>query len=141
MLRVLCVLAVVGTSVASFGQQYFNYSGVVRVVRLRILPGKTADFYKSLGNTTKVLSAEQAAGLIQGFSFSHTINYEGPERYDVAIVIQYKDMAGFDTLSDKAEPIIAKVYGSPEARAAAGKLAAESAEVVGSELVRGITLR
>jgi hypothetical protein len=139
--RGLSVVCIAMFAVAAQGQQYYSYSGVTRVVRLRILPGKTAEFYKYLGNLSKVLAAEQAAGLVQNFLFTHTINYEGPEKYDVAVVVSYKDLATYDTLAEKADPIITKVYGSPEARAEAGKLADESSEVVGSELVRGITLK
>jgi hypothetical protein len=139
--RGFVVVCFAAFSLGAAAQQYFSYSGVTRVVRLRILPGKTSEFYQYLGNVNKVLAAEKAAGLIVDYGFAHTINYEGPEKYDVAIVIDYKDMATFDTLSDKTDPLVTKVYGSPEARAAAGKLAAESSEVVGSELVRGIKVK
>ena len=59
----------------------------------------------------------------------------------MAVVITYKDMAALDVLGEKAEPVVAKAWGSPEARAAAGKLASESMEVVSAELVRGIDLK
>lgn len=141
-LRLLCVFALVGISTSAFSQQNYSYSGgVTRVVKLRILPGKTSDFYKYLGNVSKVLAAEQAAGLVDGYSFAHSINYEGADKYDVAVVVHYKDLASYETLAAKADPVIAKVYGSPEARAAAGKLADESSELVSSELVRGIVLK
>ncbi len=139
--RGLVVVCFAALSLGAAAQQYFSYTGVTRVVRLRILPGKTKEFYQYLGNVNKVLAAEKAAGVIVDYGFAHSVNFEGPEKYDVAIVIDYKDMATFDTLSDKTDPIIAKVYGSPEARAAAGKLADESSEVVGAELVRGIKLK
>lgn len=139
--RGLVVVCFAALSLSAAAQQYFSYNGVTRVVRLRILPGKTADFYKYLGNVNKILTAEKAAGLITDYGFAHTINYDGPEKYDVAIVIDYKDMATFDTLSDKTDPLITKAYGSPEARAEAAKLAESSSEVVGTELVRGIKLK
>ena len=140
-LRVLCVLAVVGTSTVAFSQQYFTNGPVIRIVKYRILPGKTADFYKWLSNAPKILGAEKQAGLIQDFHFIHSTEFVGPDKYDVAVVITYKDMAALDVLNEKAEPVVAKAWGSPEARAAAGKLASESMEVVSSELVRGIDLK
>ena len=140
-LRVLCVLAVVGTSTVAFSQQYFTNGPVIRIVKYRILPGKTADFYKWLSNAPKVLGAEKQAGLVQEFHFFHSTEFVGPDKYDVAVVITYKDMAALDALGEKAEPVVAKAWGSPEARAAAGKLASESMEVVSSELVRGIDLK
>ena len=140
-LRVLCVLAVVGTSTVAFSQQYFTNGPVIRIVKYRILPGKTADFYKWLSNAPKVLGAEKQAGLVQEFHFFHSTEFVGPDKYDVAVVITYKDMAALDALGEKAEPVVAKAWGSPEARAAAGKLASESMEVVSAELVRGIDLK
>ena len=140
-LRVLCALAVVGTSTVAFSQQYFTNGPVIRIVKYRILPGKTADFYKWLSNAPKVLGAEKQAGLVQEFHFFHSTEFVGPDKYDVAVVITYKDMAALDALGEKAEPVVAKAWGSPEARAAAGKLASESMEVVSAELVRGIDLK
>jgi hypothetical protein len=59
----------------------------------------------------------------------------------VVLVIRYKDMATLDTLPDKTEPIVARVYGSAEARAANNRLGSESMEVVSSELIREIQLK
>jgi hypothetical protein len=135
----LLSLAVLPMSVSA--QQYFSYTGARRIVKFRILPGKTADFYKYAAALTKVLQAEKDAGVIVDFGMAHTVSYIGEDKYDVSLFITYKDMATFDTLSDKTEPIIAKAYGTPEKRAEIGKLAEESSEVVSSELVRPITIK
>ena len=140
-LRVLCVLALVSGSSAAFSQQYFTNTGVMRVVKYRILPGKSADFFKWLSNAPKILGAEQQAGLIESFHFIHSTEFVGPDKWDVAIVITYKNMAALDEIGPKSDPIVAKAWGSPEARAAATKLASESMEVVSAELVRNIELK
>ena len=140
-LRVLCVLALFGASSAAFSQQYFTTNGAMRVVKYRILPGKTGDFYKWLSNAPKILGAEKDAGLIEGFHFIHSTEFLGQDKWDVALVIAYKNMAALDEINAKAEPVVAKAWGSPEARAAANKLANESMEVVSSELVRNIELK
>jgi hypothetical protein len=141
LLRFLCVFALVGISTSAFSQQYFTNTGVTRVVKYRIKPGKTADFYKWLSNAPKILGAEKDAGLIEGFHFLHSTEFIGQDKYDVALVINYKNMAALDDLSVKAEPVVAKAWGSPEARAAANKLADESMEVVSAELIRNIELK
>jgi hypothetical protein len=141
LVRALLLLSVAVLPMSVPAQQYFSYTGVRRVVKFRILPGKAADFYKYVAAATKTLEAEKAAGLITGYSMAHTVDYIGEDKYDVSFVITYKDMATFDTLADKAEPIIAKAYGTPESRAAMNKLANESAEVVSSELVREIVIK
>jgi hypothetical protein len=140
-LRVLCVLALLGVSSQAFSQQYYAANGVMRVTKYRIRPGKTAEFYKWLSNAPRILAAEKQAGLVQDFHFIHSTEFIGPDKYDVAVVVQYKDMAALDELTTKAGPVIEKAWGSPEARAAANKLADESMEVVSSELVRNIELK
>lgn len=140
-LRVLCVFALVSVSSAAFSQQYYSYTGVTRVVKYRIKPGKSAEFYKWLSNAPKILGAEQQAGLIEGFHLLHSTEFIGPDKYDVALVITYKNMAALDESGAKADPVVAKAWGSPEARAAAGKLAEESMEVVSAELIRNIELK
>lgn len=140
-LRVLCVLALFGVSNAACSQQYYTTDGVMRVVKYRIRPGKSADFYKWLSNAPKVLGAEKQAGLIEDFHFIHSTEFIGANKWDVALVIAYKNMAALDDLNTKADPVVAKAWGSPEARAAANKLADESMEVVSAELVRNIQLK
>jgi hypothetical protein len=140
-LRVLCVLAVVGTSTVAFSQQYYSNGGVRRVIKYRILPGKTADFYKWLGMAPKVLGAEKDAGLIQDFSLMHSTEFVGPDKYDVVLVISYKDLAAVDAAAQGAAAATDKVFGSPENRAAWGKLGSDTSEVVSSELVREIHLK
>lgn len=139
--RILFVLALSLLPLSSHAQQNYTNVSVYRVIKFRILPGKTKDFYTYLNSVQKVLDAEKDASLILDYSFMHSVNYEGPDKYDVLLVVHYKDMATFDTLSDKAAPILAKAYGTPENRAAVGKMGEDSAETVSAELVREIKLK
>jgi hypothetical protein len=122
-------------------QQYFSYTGVTRVVKFRIRDGKASEFYKYAANISKALEAEKSAGLITGFAMHHTVDFVGVDKYDVSLVITYKDMATFDTLSKKVDPILAKAYGTPENRAANSKMGDDSCEVVSSELLRDIVVK
>jgi hypothetical protein len=122
-------------------QANFTYDTVYRVTKIRILPGKDADFYKALAWAPKVFEAEKAAGIVVDYRIFHSVNYEGPDKWDVMIVVQYKNMAVLDTSAAQAAPIVAKVYGSPEKQAEAGRLRDSSSETVSSELVRGIQLK
>ncbi len=138
-----CFVALVLTAIPLSGvaQQYYSHVGVTRVVKLRILPGKTKEFYQAFAYAPKVFEAEKAAGIITGYSMAASVNYEGPEKWDVMYVVFFKDMATLDTSADLAEPVIAKVYGTPEKRAEVLKMRADSTEVVSSELIRGIQLK
>ena len=140
-LRVLCVLALIGTGSAAFSQQYYSNGSVKRVVKYRIRDGKTADFFKWLSFAPKVLGAEKDAGLIQDFYFLHSTEFIGPDKYDVVLVISYKDLAAVDAAAEGARAVTDKVYGSSEKRAEWSKLGSDSSEVVSAELVREIHLK
>jgi hypothetical protein len=141
LLRVLSVFALVGISSAAFSQQYYSNGGVRRVVKYRILPGKTADFYKWLSWFPKVMEAEKQAGLIENYSVLHSTEFIGPDKYDVVLVISYKDLAAMDAASEKSGPIIDKVMGGAEARASYFSQGSQYEEVVSSELLREIHLK
>ena len=140
-LRFVCILAMVGVSTAAFSQQYYTNGGVRRVIKYRILPGKSAEFYKWLSSFPKAMEAERQAGLIEGYSVLHSTEFIGPDKYDIILVIDYKDLAAIDTASEKSGPITDKVFGGAEARAAYFNQGIQYAEVVSAELVREIHLK
>jgi hypothetical protein len=136
-----CFVALVVAAIPLSGMaQNFTYVSVTRVVKLRILPGKTDEFYKAFAWAPKIFEAEKAAGIILGYEIFHSVNYEGPDKYDIVYVIHFKNMATLDTNTDLARPVVAKVYGSPEKQAEVAKMREESTETVSTELVREIQL-
>src|SRR5580704_11589491 len=108
--RCIVALALAAIPLSGIAQQNYSYVSVVRVVKLRILPGKTKEFYEAFAYAPKVFEAEKAAGIITGYSIYTSVNFEGPEKWDVMYVLFFKNMATLDTSADLAEPIIAKVY-------------------------------
>lgn len=139
--RCLVALVLIAMPVSGLAQQYYSYDSVARAVKLRIVPGKTKEFYEAFAYAPKVFEAEKAAGIITGYEIFTSVNFEGLDKWDVMYVIHFKNMAALDTSGDLAEPVVAKVYGSPEKRAEINKLRVESGEVVSSELVRQIHLK
>lgn len=127
--------------VSAHAQTNYTNVSVYRITKLRILPGKTADFYKVFAYAPKIWDAEKAAGLLLDYKIMHTVNLEGPEKYDIVYILHYKNMAALDTLMEDVQPVVAKVYGTAENRAAMAKMQAETSEVVSSELVREIALK
>jgi len=139
--RYFVALVLTAAPLCGLAQQNYTDVSVYRVVKLRILPGKTKEFYQAFAYAPKVFEAEKAAGLLLDYQIFHSVNYEGPDKWDVMYVIHIKNMAVLDTFGDQAAPIIAKVYGSPEKRAEVAKMRDETSEVVSSELVRDIQLK
>jgi hypothetical protein len=139
--RCLVALVLIAMPVGGVAQQYYSNVSVLRAVKLRIVPGKAKEFYEAFAYAPKVFEAEKAAGIITGYEIFTSVNFEGLDKWDVMYVIHFKNMATLDTSGDLAEPVVAKVYGTPEKRAEINKLRVESAEVVSSELVREIHLK
>jgi hypothetical protein len=137
--RCFVALVLAAIPLSGMAQNYTNTS-VYRVIKLRILPGKTDEFYKAFAWAPKIFEAEKAAGIILGYEIFHSVNYEGIDKYDVMYVIHYKNMAVLDTNQDTARPVVAKVYGTPEKQAEVSKMREDSTETVSSELVRAIEL-
>src|SRR5271170_2014684 len=139
--RCIVALALAAIPLSGLAQQNYTYVSAYRVVKLRILPGKTKEFYAAFAYAPKVFEAEKQAGIILDYEIFASVNFEGPDKYDVMYVVHFKNLAVLDTSAELAEPVVAKVYGSPEKRAEIVKLRAESTETVSSELVREIQLK
>jgi|GEM_PF-6541362 len=138
-----CLVAFVLTSVPLCGmaQQNYSYVSVDRVVKLRILPGKTKEFFQAFAYAPKVFEAYKEAGIITDYFIYTSVNYEGSDKWDVLYVLRFKNMAALDTSAEQGEAVLAKVYGSPEKRAEVMKMRVESGEEVSSELIREIHLK
>lgn len=139
--RCLVALVLTAMPISGMAQQYYSHVSVSRVVKLRIVPGKNKEFFEAFAYAPKAFEAEQAAGIITGYRIYTSVNYEGQDKWDVLYVINFKNMAALDTSADLAEPILAKLYGSPEKRAEILRKRVESGEVVSSELIQEIQLK
>jgi hypothetical protein len=139
--RLCFALVLAAIPLSGMAQPNYTNVSVYRVVKIRIVPGKTDEFYKSFAWAPKILDAEKAAGILLDYKIFHSVNYEGVDKWDVMLVIHYKNMAALDTNAGAAGPIVAKVYGSPEKQAEVAKMRDDSARTVSSELVREIELK
>jgi hypothetical protein len=139
--RFLIALAFAAIPLSGLAQPNYTNVSVYRVTKIRILAGKNSEFYRSFAWAPKVLQAEKEAGLLLDYKIFHSVNYEGVDKWDVMLVVHYKNMAAFDTNPAAAGPIVAKVYGTPEKQAEVVRLRDESSETVSSELVREIELK
>ena len=141
--RIILALAVALLPLSSHAQQYFTNVSVRRVVKLRALPGKTKEFYSYLNSIQKVFEAyEKEAGLISGLRLHAQRQLRRfPTNMTSCSFSTTRTWPPSIRLPTRAAPVIAKAYGTPENRAAVGKLGDESAETVSSELVREIKLK
>ena len=65
-----CFVALVLAAIPLSGMaQNFTYTSVTRVVKLRILPGKTDEFYKAFAWAPKIFEAEKGLGSFSAMRF------------------------------------------------------------------------
>ena len=135
------LLLVVLSPVVSSAQANYTEEGVYRVTLLDIKPGKGPDFWKDLRQNVKPVYDEyKKQGIIKDYKIQLKMSTDNPADWDIAIMLQYKNMAALDGLSARTDPITGKLYGSPEARQVAATKRSEYATIVAQYLTREITL-
>jgi len=71
------------------------------------------------------------------------LNGEASDQHDfnILILVEYPNMAAFDTLRDKMEPLLAKVMGSEDQRKDMAVKRLDVREILGTKTMREITLK
>ena len=64
-----------------------------------------------------------------------------PGDFDIINMVEYKNMAALDNLREKTDPIATKIMGSEQQIREGAIKRAELREIVGSKLMREITLK
>ena len=123
-------------------QEHYTLGAVQRIILLDIKPGKGPEFWTDLRQNVRPLYDEyKRQGLIQDYSFGLKTTAEGPQDWDVAIVLTFKNWAALDTFATKGDSVSMRYYSSYAKRSEMGAKRAESGTTVSSFLVRNITLR
>jgi hypothetical protein len=114
---------------------------VVRVVHIRIKPGRADAFWADMRQNVKpVWDAEKAAGIISDYIVATKSTTEGPNDWGVSFQLVYPNWASLDNLASKTDPITLAHYGSAAKRTAAANARLENAETVASFLTRRQTV-
>jgi hypothetical protein len=114
---------------------------VSEVTSIRTKPGMFDAYMKWLDTTGKQLREdEKKAGLIVDYAV-YSVAPRSPHDPDLYVVITYKNMAALDGLSDRAEPLMKKIWASRDAAAKADVERESLREILGSELIRRLDLK
>jgi hypothetical protein len=123
-------------------QEHYTLGPISRIILVDIKPGRGAEFWTDLRRTLRPLYDEyKKQGLIEGYSVGLKTTAEGPQDWDVAIVLTFKNWAALDTFAIKGDSVSMRYYGSYGKRSAAGTRRVEFGTTVGSFLVRDVTLK
>jgi hypothetical protein len=129
------------TSTTSATVAPYTEGTVWAVTMVKTKPGMTDDYIKGLAKTYKAaMEEEKKANLV--VSYKILLGDSSNEAdYNMLLMVEYKNMAAFDGLRDKMEPIAQKVLGSEDERRQAAVKRLEIREILGNKVLREITLK
>ena len=123
-------------------QEHYTLGPISRINLVDIKPGRGSEFWTDLRRTLRPLFDEyKKQGLIENYSVSLKNTVEGPQDWDVAIILTFKNWAALDTFATKGDSVSMRYYGSYSKRSTAGTRRADFSTLVGSFLVRDVTLK
>jgi hypothetical protein len=103
--------------------------------------GMDDDYLKQLGQALKpIYEEEKKQRLILDYKILLG-DASSPHDYNILIMVQYPNMAAFDGLREKTEPIMAKVMGGEDQRRQVAVKRLDIREILGTKTMREITLK
>ena len=129
-------------SVAAAEERDYTEGAVSVVTHVKIKDGQFDNYMAYLRKTYKpIMEAQKKAGVILDWAV-YNASPRTPNDADLYLVVVYANMASFDGLDDRAEPIVQQVAGLNRAQANAASADRTSMrEITGSEMVRELKLK
>jgi hypothetical protein len=138
LITAFCLIA--GYSGAQSGAPYTE-GPVWDITMVKTKPGMGDDYLKGLGQTLKGAMEEQKKqGIIMDYKvlLGDTSNRDD---FNILIMVEYKNMAAFDGLREKTDPIMAKVVGNQDAQRQMAVKRLDVREILGTKTMREVTLK
>ncbi len=141
-LALLAVLLAFATTAVAQEPRSYTEGPVSVVTSVKVMDGQYENYMNYLGKSYKpMLEAQKEAGIILGYAIYDTSARRADEP-DLYLVVTYPNMASFDGLSDKTEPLSSKVSGMNRAQANEASVGrGKMREIMGSEMIREVRLK
>jgi hypothetical protein len=143
MLVTICGAALLAGGGLCRGQSDAPYTEgpVWSITMVKTKPGMGDDYLKTLAKIYKSTNDEmKKQGLIMDYKVLIGNNANAQD-FDVLLMVEYKNMAAFDTLREKADPIADKILGSEEVQRQGAIKRMEIRDILGDKLMREVTLK
>src|SRR5437762_12028691 len=125
-----CLLLFVTAAVA---QEHYTEGPVWRVTLVRVKPAQMDAYLTSLRQATKpLLEEEKRTGAIVDYKIFLKETTSGPQDWDLALAIEYKNHAAMDGLTAKGEAVRDKIMGGKQQAQQVAEKRQEIREVVSS---------
>lgn len=133
---------VVMSGSATAADRPYSEGPVSIVTSVKVQPGMDDAYMAWLqSNWKKSLEAQKAAGIVLGYAVYGT-QARSPAEPDLYLVVTYKNMATFDGLDDRVEPIMEKTFSSTQQQMAAASIErGKMRTIMGSEMIRELVLK
>jgi hypothetical protein len=146
-LRFLTALAVAVMSMSTMSSaladdsKSYTEGTVTDVTSVRTKPGMFDAYMKWLDTTYKqLMEEEKKAGIIVDYAVYGAVP-RSPHDPDVYLTVTFKNMAALDGLDDRLEPIQRKVWATRDAANKADADRESMREILGSQLIRHLSLK
>jgi hypothetical protein len=141
-LAACAALAVIGAGlVRAQSDAPYTEGPVWGITMVKTKPGMSDDYLKTLAKIYKSTNDEmKKQGLIMDYKVLLG-NDANPQDFDILLMVEYKNMAAFDGLREKADPITDKILGSEDAQRQGAIKRMEIREIMGNKLMREVTLK
>jgi hypothetical protein len=135
-------LAVIGAGlVRAQSDAPYTEGPVWAITMVKTKPGMGDDYLKTLAKIYKSTNDEmKKQGLIMDYKVLLG-NDANPQDFDILLMVEFKNMAAFDNLREKADPIADKILGSEEVQRQGAVKRMEIREIMGNKLMREVTLK
>jgi hypothetical protein len=111
------------------------------ITMVKTKPGMSDDYLKTLAKIYKSTNDEMKK---QSIIMDYKIllgDSSGPHDFDILLMVEYKNMAAFDNLREKADPIANKIIGNEDVQRQGAVKRMEIREIMGDKLMREVTLK
>jgi hypothetical protein len=103
--------------------------------------GMGDEYLKGLAKTFKgTLDEAKKQNLIMDYKILLG-NSADPHDFDILLMVEQRNMASFDNAREKFDPIARKIEGTPDQQVATATKRVELREILGTKLMREITLK
>ena len=141
LLLLAALLTIASTLTRAEDEHAYTQGPVLVVSFVRTEPGMFDEYMRYLSKTYKHLMEEsKKQGIITDYAI-YQARPRDPQDADLILTVTYKNMAAFDNLQARSDPLIKEVFGSLPKASAASVERAKLRKDIGSQLVRQLILK
>jgi len=144
LIAAFCVIAgYAGAQSSSSGSSSAPYTEgpVWDITMVKTKPGLDDEYLKSIAQTFKgVMEEQKKQGIVMDYK---VLLGDAADRNDfnILLMVEFKNMAAFDGLREKTDPIMSKVMGSEDAQRQMAVKRLDVREILGNKTMREVTLK